>query len=401
MSQCNFPYNANSISPPANAMTKSKSAIVNTIQTQGVAELTKTQKQFNKLLKKIETLRADLGEWHTTLPLYRQKYSGELVPLLDKHDALRIDLVKLLDTSYSSKSLSKTDLKKLDHLIPDMIESIWVNTSTPELDAIYGKYRDDDSEMKSSEIAESLFAAEMKESLEEMLGVPVDDDIDFNDPDAVLKFMQAKEQEWEQQQSERQQAKQHAQSKRKKSPKQIASEAKKAEEEKAASLSIREVYRKLASALHPDREPDETERKRKTELMQRVNVAYEKKDLLQLLTLQLEVEQIDQNTINTISEDKLKHYNKVLTEQARELEVELMELSAPMELLNPFVRQQKITPQSLMRTLHTDIAQTSNSIALLQRDLRELTDPKEVKAMLKTYRIPKPRDWDDDFMFGF
>jgi hypothetical protein len=364
MPHCNIPYNANSISTPVTAMSKSKSAVVNTIQTAGIAELSKGQKQFNKLLKKIETLRAELGEWHATLPLYRQKYAGELLPLLDKHDALRIDLVKLLDASYGVKGLSKTDLKKLDHLIPDMIESIWVNTSTPELDAIYGKYRDDgDSESKSGELPDSIFAAEMKESLEEMLGVPVDDDIDFNDPDAVFQFMQAKEQEWEQEQAERQQAKQHAQSKRKKSPKQIASEAKKAEEEKAASLSIREVYRKLASALHPDREPDETERQRKTELMQRVNVAYEKKDLLQLLTLQLEVEQIDQNTI---------------------------------------IRQQKITPQSLMRSLHTDIAQTTNDIALLLRDLRELNDPKEVKAMLKTYRIPKPRDWDDeDFMFGF
>jgi hypothetical protein len=47
----------------------------------------------------------------------------------------------------------------------------------------------------------------------------------------------------------------------------------------------------LVAALHPDREPDEQERKRKTELMQRVNTSYGKKYLLLLLELQLEIEQ--------------------------------------------------------------------------------------------------------------
>ena len=49
------------------------------------------------------------------------------------------------------------------------------------------------------------------------------------------------------------------------------------------SQSIREVYRKLAGALHPDRESDPQERERKTALMQRVNQAYAKNNLLQLL----------------------------------------------------------------------------------------------------------------------
>jgi hypothetical protein len=58
--------------------------------------------------------------------------------------------------------------------------------------------------------------------------------------------------------------------------------------------SVRDIFRKLTSQLHPDREPDAAERARKTALMQRVNVAYAANDLLALLELQLEVEQIDQ-----------------------------------------------------------------------------------------------------------
>ena len=73
----------------------------------------------------------------------------------------------------------------------------------------------------------------------------------------------------------------------------MAQEVRQQELVQDASRSLRAVYRQLASALHPDREQDERERQRKTRLMQRVNVAYGKQDLLQLLTLQLEIEQID------------------------------------------------------------------------------------------------------------
>lgn len=86
---------------------------------------------------------------------------------------------------------------------------------------------------------------------------------------------------------------------------------------------MREVYRKLASALHPGREPDERQREAKTALMQRVNQAYEANDLLVLLELQLQIEQIDASQIANASEQRLKHYNKVLSDQLTELKLEL------------------------------------------------------------------------------
>ncbi|MFX6949690.1 molecular chaperone DnaJ, partial [Acinetobacter baumannii] len=78
-----------------------------------------------------------------------------------------------------------------------------------------------------------------------------------------------------------------------------------------------------ASALHPDRELDESERARKTALMQQVNQAYEKNDLSRLLELQLELEQIDQRSIHGVSEERLTHYNHILTEQLGDLDQEI------------------------------------------------------------------------------
>jgi hypothetical protein len=78
------------------------------------------------------------------------------------------------------------------------------------------------------------------------------------------------------------------------------------------SQSVRDIYRKLASVLHPDRETDPTERERKTALIQRANQAYGRNDLLELLTLQIETEQIDAGALADIPEARLRHYNDVL-----------------------------------------------------------------------------------------
>jgi hypothetical protein len=67
-----------------------------------------------------------------------------------------------------------------------------------------------------------------------------------------------------------------------------------------ASQSVRDVYRRLASALHPDREPDAQERERKTVLMQKANEAYAQGNLLVLLELQLAAEQIDRPHVSAV-----------------------------------------------------------------------------------------------------
>jgi hypothetical protein len=94
--------------------------------------------------------------------------------------------------------------------------------------------------------------------------------------------------------------------------------------------SLRELMRKLVSALHPDREPDAKERERKTEIMKRVNEAYERNDLLTLLSLQLEIEPVGvgcfakakQNQVDDIakfSDERVKQYIRVLEDQLRSL----------------------------------------------------------------------------------
>ena len=89
-----------------------------------------------------------------------------------------------------------------------------------------------------------------------------------------------------------------------------------------AGKMLKEIYRKLTSVLHPDREPDEAERKRKTALMSEVNKAYESGNLLKLLQLQLQVGKLDSLAAATLADEKLQLINLTLRQQHDDLRLE-------------------------------------------------------------------------------
>ncbi|MEF9481547.1 J domain-containing protein [Ralstonia sp. 1B3] len=171
---------------------------------------------------------------------------------------------------------------------------------------------------------------------------------------------------------------------RKKSPKQLAAEAREEDEQAQVTLSIREVYRKLASALHPDRETDPQERERKTRLMQRVNEAYDKNNLLQLLELQLELEHIDQHSINRINEARLTHYNQILKDQVRELDRQIHRVETTFRYTYGYQRFEALPPDAVLQKLDFDIAALRQQVRNIEQDLAAFDDFRDVRRMLKS-----------------
>ncbi len=341
-------------------------------------QLSKGQQAFNKLIQQIEKKRALLVAWETAVPSYQQKYVSELMPLLKKTEALQIELVYYLDRASERKILSQADSRKLTTLIIGMANALLAENDDAALKAIYNKHSQSDYD---SEEAASL--QDMKSALEGMLNINLGDDLGVHSEEELIGRARAHLQEKETQQAAQRQARAERRSQRKKSAKQLAQEEKQLAEAQQISQSIREVYRKLASALHPDRESDPQERERKTALMQRVNQAYEKNNLLQLLELQLELEHIDQSAINNLSEDRLKHYNKVLKEQLAELELEIEHVRGRFRAqfgIPPFVT---LSPAALIDDLARDIVGTEQSVALLEKELLALEDVKHLKAWIK------------------
>jgi chemotaxis protein histidine kinase CheA len=379
-------------------MSSSGHKIISIAQTSAAKELSRTQKQFNNLIKKIEAQKQALLEWQETLPLYNQKISGEYQALWDTYNQQRVDMVYILDRAYDDKGFTKSDRAKIKHILTELAEQLIVDHGKDELKDLYNKHSGDDIDAAQEE-ADAMAAELMKSMMGSMFGIEVGDDLDLGSPEKMQAFLHEKMQEAEAQQ--RQAEEKRAQ--RKKTKKQLEKEAKKQQEEQNISQSIREVYRKLAAALHPDREPDEQERERKTKLMQRVNAAYEKKNLLQLLELQLDAEQIDQEHLNNIAEDRLKYFIKILKEQLFELEQEVavyeQEFNSRMQ--RPFYT--RLSPKTMMMSLEMDIRSLRHDIGNLKDDIRIFQNSSSLKAFLKSYKIPKKRPTDDfdDFLGGF
>lgn len=155
-----------------------------------------------------------------------------------------------------------------------------------------------------------------------------------------------------------------------------------------ASKSVQEVYRKLVAVLHPDREPDDAERERKTELMQRVNTAYGKKDLLKLLALQLEIEQIDVTDLSQMADSRLKHFNKILKEQLMEIEQEInqIEWTYKQQLQLPSVGRLSIKKLALLYA--HDIKEMHEQIAEIKQYIEHFSPAETLKVWLKSYKIP-------------
>lgn len=362
-------------------MNKHKSTVIRIASSQGSEALSKGQKTFNRLIKKIEEQRKLLQAWQDALPRFQAKQASEFMPLLNHYNEEREKLARLLDAAYDAKGLTKAERAKLRDLITSIVSELLADNDTPELIALYDKYSDTGFAEEEQMAADSA-----KAMIEEVLGVDLGNEAPLNSPEDMMALLQKKLLE----QAEQLNAQEQQRSRRKPTAKALAREAKKQEEAHAASQSIREVFRKLASGLHPDRETDAEERTRKTALMQRVNAAYEKNDLLALLQLQLEVEQIDHADIGTLSETRLKHYNKVLTEQLAELDEEIGFIEASFDSGGPFSHRRP-HPALILQWLDGDIAQLKSATLDIQHDLQQLGDIKSLKAKLKHYRI-QPND---------
>ncbi len=358
------------------------------------AHLSKGQKAFNTLIKQIEKRRARLSAWEAAMPAFHRKYLSEFAPLEQTSIDLRTKLVYRLDQTYDMKGLTKSERRTIADLISDLAGELVAESDDAELKTIYNRYSESDFD---SETAAEL--DDMKLALEAMLGVELGEDVDMSSPEDVLQRAQAQMEQLHKQDAVENQARDERRAKRKKTPKQLAAEAREQAEQAELSLSIREVYRKLASALHPDRETDPQERERKTALMQRANQAYSKNSLLQLLELQLELEHIDQSAINNIGEDRLKHYNKILKEQVGELDHEILHVENGFKHsygIPPFI---EVSSGTIMRNLAADIFSLQESLHALERDLLVFEDIKQLKEWLKIVKRSLAAQRYDDMPF--
>jgi hypothetical protein len=350
--------------------------------------LSKAQKEFNRLTKRIAKLEKDVHAFREAATRLRQRVQNEYRPLQARHNAERANLVRLFDRALDTYKLTKGERNKiLDLLLNGCIDLL--DRGHEDLQPIFDKYappptaeEEQEEERQTSEAMKQLFTLRY--------GIEFDPAVDVSTREKFRAYVDQKMAEQQAEYAAEQEQQEARRAQRKQTPKQQAAEAKKQAEEKNITKAVRTLYMDLVKHLHPDREPDETEKIRKTELLKQVTTAYEANELLTLLRLQLELNRIDQSHLENLAEDQLRHYNKLLREQAQELDDALY--SEQMDL-SQFSRQPFYvlsTPAAMDYDFQQQQRQLEYKIKQLAAEVLAFEhDPAALKAFLKTHRVLK------------
>lgn len=370
--------------------------------------LTPAQRKFNQLLAKIEQARSDLAAWQTERDRFAQTHLARTRPLLAEIGRCRLEAAEQLHLLSTQGKWAKSDRRMLDAIVRDVVserltdDDLSADLSADEvarLKALHDAHAEVDFDT-----GHRASMAELKGMFEAMSGLNLGDET-FESEDDLRR--RARERIQAERAAEAQRAEEAPpRPARKPTAAQRRRQAKAQADAEAASQSVREVYRKLASALHPDRAADEADRQQRTALMQRVNRAYEAQDLLTLFALQLEIEQVDAAHLSRTSAERAARYNQLLSAQLADLnsEIEACELAFIAEYgfdlgLDP---NDSLQPSQLGRLLDRHIAELKAVLAQARQDLAQLHEPVSAKRWLKRLRQQqKHPSWaDDDALFA-
>ncbi|MEZ5662633.1 MAG: hypothetical protein R3E94_03785 [Burkholderiaceae bacterium] len=139
-----------------------------------------------------------------------------------------------------------------------------------------------------------------------------------------------------------------------------------------ADRILRQLYRQLASALHPDRESDEAERRRKTALMGEANAAYGRSDLLTLMRLQGEAGPGPE--AEGAAGARLRSMTALLRRQVADLERQRAARQGELALTFGLPAGQVAQPQTLMADLQAKCQGLLMAVAAREADLAQLDD---------------------------
>ena len=157
--------------------------------------------------------------------------------------------------------------------------------------------------------------------------------------------------------------------------------------ENLAGKSLKSIYQRLAAALHPDREQNEQEKIRKTELMQQATDAYKARDMMALLSLQLKVQQQSVGQVNALMDDQLKLYNMNLDKQSTQLTEDILACKAEAAAMVNYAHYYLAKPKDILDKVKQAFSYNHHIIQAMKRDLRQFGGLESIKHFIHDYRL--------------
>lgn len=327
-------------------------------------KISKRQAEFNRLTQRIEGLNELLMRLKEGYDVLRLRVINEVYPLQKRMVANRIAIVKKIDQIYNSDIFKSSDRKKLDHLLSGLCRELILREGLTELIPLFNKY----SKVDLEEVLQSSSAGKNYTTAE--------------NPAREPQQSKVQQDEWEDGYYSYKEYPQGQKSKKK-----LEKEAKRHQHEKKLTRSVRSVYLDLVKTFHPDTEPDEMERDRKTDIMHRITQAYRDNDLVWLLNLQMEYNHIDQAHSDRLADEQLLYYNKVLKQQLEDLELKRKDLFNDLAQLADFSSGKPDSLDKVLFQFNMELKNLKVAARNMRNEVALWGDPHAVRAFLKTYRF--------------
>jgi hypothetical protein len=341
----------------------------------GSGPVSPAQKRFNQLLNQTETLANKIEATRALADAHRRVHARTLAPLEQERNALMRQMALWLDERLKRKGLSVKQKSMASQILCHLAAQV-ASTGDEAMHALYTAHSD-----TSLEEDEKTDAADLKMFMEKILGEKMgDDDTPFESLEDLLRASMAKMQEKAAADAAKQASRK---SKRKKSAAQLKAEAAATAQTEDATGALRTIYRQLVSALHPDRETDPQEQLRKTALMKEANAAYERRDLLGLLQLQLRAELTDASQMADMAKEKLAALTALLKDRVKVLNDELWAVEQQTMDEFDFPVFSPLSAATLRRHLSECELNLQEEISMMKEDLVVVQDETRFKRWLR------------------
>ena len=129
--------------------------------------------------------------------------------------------------------------------------------------------------------------------------------------------------------------------------------------------------------------------------MQRINQAYAANDLLSLFEIQIEIDQLDPEQIGDLGTQRLRHYNRLLSEQLEQLRSKLHALDASAGADDETHLEDGFDAQKLEMRLRRQARGLRAEVTRQEQLLRVLADKAATRRWLKQQRLFAKLDGDE------
>lgn len=305
------------------------------------------QKKLNRLIEQIEQQKIQLAAWQKVQTEIQQQAAKTLVPIYTELHEVLFQQLEQLWNGLQRYEFSKAEVVQLDDKIKNLarllknaqVLSAQKKLKIIQIDHFYQQHTEHKQAKKHKKKikAESHAPTETYEQNSNHQQANVD--LDGYEYDEQQHEIEREQHRLKRQKEKREQA------------------------QKMAEQSLRTVYLKIASMIHPDREQDEQLKVEKTAMLQHVNHAYEQQDLFYLLKLQIQVEQNRGVVQKGLSHEQVRFYTLALDAQKQQLDAQIDDM---IESLN-WPKQTKLKAQKSVNTI-----QISDMYKKLEADCAEL-----------------------------